>query len=60
MESILNQQITESFFFIGWVSNCNLLNLKKRMQEEYRDFENRKKQKKERKAKRLAMQVQSV
>jgi len=58
MESILNQQITESFFFIGWVSNCNLLNLKKRMQEEYRDFENRKKQKKERQAIRLTIQVQ--
>lgn len=58
MESLLNQQITESFFFIGWVRNCNLLNLKKHMQEVYRDFENRKKQNKERQAIRLTIQVQ--
>ena len=45
--------------FIFLISNCNLLILEKHIQEVYRDLKNRKKQKKVKKAKRLAIQVQS-
>ena len=46
----------QQFFFL--ISNCNLLNLEKHIQEVHRDLKNRKKQEKEREAIRLAIQVQ--